>query len=346
MSFHQANVVAYGSLEDHPDPSAGIPLRKPKQTADKSLSLLLNISMSAISFGPFLSKSGKTGNVGPRTFHTGFSLDISGDRVSGAFEIYRQERPWRPKDICWSDYYVQGMNIHGVTIPVPRFSERVESAGLIVPLDSFLASIYLNFKPAKPITEFLVECRDHLPIEPEAGSQRLMDGGVFVSTTAQKMGFEILTFNKYAKSISVCFGWVFPQDRKSNCLLSLPAGSVEFWPTRDRTLGASQFIESKNNNLAFQLNLLLRSCGKDPIELLSEEGIEAVLEKFKWSKISTMTQTEAKEARFHFVKEHPELHKDPLSLAKALITEGLYFDTTQVDRIVKQIERMIREAGH
>jgi hypothetical protein len=79
--------------------------------------------------------------------------------------------------------------------------------------------------------------------------------------------------------------------------------------------------------------------------LLSEPGLQAALNSFKWTKVSTLTAQEAKQARLDFVRTHPELHNDHQAMAKALKTAELYSDTADVYAIKKQVTRLIREVS-
>ena len=79
--------------------------------------------------------------------------------------------------------------------------------------------------------------------------------------------------------------------------------------------------------------------------LLSEVGTRVALDSFKWTKVSTLTAKEAKQARIDFVREHPDLHNNHQAMAKALKTADLYSDTAEVYAIKKQVPRLIREAS-
>jgi hypothetical protein len=118
---------------------------------------------------------------------------------------------------------------------------------------------------------------------------------------------------------------------------------IDCKPQPDRTLGKGKWIIPKESVVSYQLTQMLESLGE--AGLLSEAGLKAGLDSFKWTKVSLLTAQEAKQARLDFIRTHPELHNNHQAMAKALKSAELYSDTAEVYEIKKQVPRLIRDAA-
>ena len=210
-------------------------------------------------------------------------------------------------------------------------------------LEAMLGSLYVKPEVSRSITSVLEESRQHLPIN-HCIYPRREDGAKLVHPALTDAGFEVIKFFSYGRTLSVMFGWVYPQDRQdSKAKLNVYAGTVEFRPQPDRTLGKGEWQIPRETLMAYLLTQMLESFGT--AGLLSEAGTQAVLDSFKWTKVSLLTAQEAKLARVDFVRNHPELHHDHRAMAKALKNAELYSDTAAMYAIKKQVPRLIREAA-
>ena len=63
--------------------------------------------MASVSIGPFLIKNGETGLVASGFEHTGYSIELAGDKFSGNMRIYRRLNSWQPNAVGFDDFYVE-----------------------------------------------------------------------------------------------------------------------------------------------------------------------------------------------------------------------------------------------
>ena len=298
--------------------------------------------MATVSIGPHLIKNGLSGLVAPEIANTGYALELSGDEFALNACIYRQIRDWQPTKIQLEDFFVQLNQVPFRLTPASEIREKDSAIGAMVSLDAALCSLYIKHEVKRPVTSLLQELRNELPLN-HCFYPRLENGSQMIKPDLGELGFEVVDFFPYGRTITVQFGWVFPQDRRdSSCKLCLYAGSIEFKPKPDRTLGKGDWRPPLEVSASYLLADWLESKAKKGV--LSETGIKAALENFKWTRVSTLTNREAKQARIDFVREHPELHSNHHVLAKALKTAELYSDTAEVYAIKKQVPRLIQEA--
>ena len=260
--------------------------------------------------------------------------------------IYRRLNSWQPNAVGFDDFYVEADEIPFTTSLLDNYFLASTPIGTFLQLQAMLSSLYVKHKVLRPITTFLQEFREHLPIN-FCHDGRRDDGATLVKPALAEAGFEVTNFFSYGRSLSVQFGWVAPQDRKNrDARVNLYVATVEFKPTPERTLGRERWVIPSNASVSYLLtHELIALSSREPLGLLSEAGKQAALANFNWTKVSLLTVREAKRARVDFVRDHPELHDDPPALARALIKAELYSDTAEVYAIKKQVPRLIKEAG-
>ena len=298
--------------------------------------------MATITIGPFLVKNGDSGLVASNLEHTGYSLELSGDEFALKIRLYREIFEWQPSAIRLVDFYVCADEITFKLLPTPKPQWQESVIGTLVSLEAMLVSLYLKHEVKRPLTSFLKEFRDHLPIN-HTFYPRIENGRKLVHPVLAEAGFEAIHFFSYGRTMTVRFGWVFPQDRQnSKSMLNLHAGMLEFKPKPDRTLPKGRWIVPVKTSVAYLFTIVLRSTMENG--LLSEAGVQAAVDSFKWSKVSLLTTGEAKNARIDFVRAHPELHENPAQLARALKEAELYSDTAQICAIKKQVPKLIQAA--
>ena len=301
------------------------------------------LAMANVTLGPFLVNNGQAGLVATNLEHAGYSLEISGDEFALNLCLYRQIHDWQPKAIRLEDFYVRVDEITFKLLPVVGLQMQSTVVGTLVTLEAMLCSLYVQHEVTRPITSALEELRQHLPIN-HCTYPRIEDGAKLVCPAVAKAGFEVTKFSTYGRMLSVQFGWVFPQDRQDDkASLNVYAGMIDFKPQPNRTLDKGKWIIPKESVVSYQLTQMLETLGTSG--LLSETGLRAGLDSFKWTRVSLLTAQEAKQARLDFVRTHPELHNDHQAMAKALKTAELYSDTAEVYTIKKQVPRLIRDAA-
>ena len=301
------------------------------------------LAMANVTLGPFLVNNGQTGLVVSNLEHAGYSLEISGDEFALNLCLYRQIHDWQPKAIRLEDFYVRVDEIPFKLLPVVGLQMQSTVVGTLVTLEAMLCSLYVQHEVTRPITSALEELRRHLPIN-HCTYPRIEDGAKLVCPAVAEAGFEVIQFFPYGRTLSVQFGWVYPQERQNaKAKLNVYAGMIDFKPQPNRTLDKGKWIIPKESVVSYLLTQMLETLGTSG--LLSEAGLNAALDSFKWTKVSLLTVQEAKQARLDFVRSHPELHNDHQAMAKALKTAELYSDTAEVYAIKKQVPRLIREAS-
>jgi hypothetical protein len=300
--------------------------------------------MANVTFGPFLVNNGQTGLAASKLEHTGYSMEISSDEFAQNICLYRQINDWQPNAIRLDDFYVSVDQVPFDLLPVAEPQKQSSQVGPVVTLEAMLCSLYVKHEVTRSITSALEEFRQHLLIN-HCTYPRRDDGAKLVHPALAKAGFEVIKFFPYGRTLSVQFGWVYPQDRQdAKAKLNVYAGTIEFKPKPDRTLDKGQWNIPGETSVAYLLTQILETLSGESPGLLSELGTQAALDSFKWTKVSLLTAQEAKLARINFVRKHPDLHSNHQALAKALKNAELYSDTAEVYAIRKQVPRLIREA--
>jgi len=297
--------------------------------------------MALVSIGPHLVKNGSKGLESSDLEHTGYSIEASSDEFALTARLYRLIYTWQRDKIQFSDFCVRVDEIPFKLLPTARIKEH-SSMGKFVSLELVLGSLCINHEVWRSLTSFLREFRDHLPIN-HCYYPRIPNGSQMVGPALAKLGFEVIKFHSYGRKLAVQFGWVFPQDRpNADAELNLHAGTIEYKPKPDRALGLGQWQFPRETSVAYLFSDMLESM--DQANLLSDLGAGAALDSFKWTRVSTLSASEAKQARLDFVKQHPELHHNHQALAEELKSAELYSDAAEVYAIKKQVPRLIRLA--
>ena len=298
-------------------------------------------NISVISFGPYLTRRGKPESLRSAISYTGFVLEFASENCSGTVPLYFI----KDDDGAFEDLsFLEKDLICDVQLFRRAFAEPM--AGRPHPLQHLLAALYLNHKPATPLTEFVTAIREHIPLKTGYNKRRPGFGGLLKEEFAEA-GFELIDLWQYGRSLQVSFGWIFPQDRPNpRSRLCLYGGAFVCTPTPDRTLGKGKWMMPLNVIVGYLFATMLKKMchGKNPVEMLTDQGKEIALETFKWTQVSLLTPKELKNARIEFVRQHRSLHQSPKELAKAMMNEGLYSDTVEVYAITKQLPRLIEAA--
>jgi len=299
--------------------------------------------MANVTLGPFLVNNGQTGLVASDMEHTGFSMEISSDEFAQNICLYREIHDWQPNAIRLEDFYVSVDEIPFKLLPAADTQMESPAVGSLVSLEAMLCSLYVKHEVARPIASALEELRQHLPIN-HCFYPRRDDGAKLVRPALAKAGFEVTEFFSYGRTLSVKFGWAYPQDRQNTkARLNVYAGTIEFKPRPDRTLGQGRWIIPIETIVGYLLTQMLETSGA--AGLFSETGMETALDSFNWTQVSLLTAQEAKLARIDFVRNHPEMHNSHQAMAKALKRAGLYSDAADIYAIKKQVPRLIQKAA-
>lgn len=122
---------------------------------------------------------------------------------------------------------------------------------------------------------------------------------------------------------------------------SFYALSANFHPQPNRSLDNGRWQLPAETSLGFVLGqMAVALIGSQPVKSLSPAGKQAALKAFRWTKVSTLTASELRQARLSFINDHPQLEEQPKELAKAMKEAGLWTSITELHVIVKQIARL------
>ena len=300
--------------------------------------------MAQIYLGPYLIKTGNTGLVQPEIEHAGVSLELSGNDFAATMPVYRRIFSYRPAETQFSDYLIHVQDLRFAVSCKVNLREPPH-LGEYVSLDCVLVTLYQEHKPANALFSVLKECREYLPMN-SGFEKRCADGAKFVSAEVRALGFEVLNFFAYGRTLSIQMGWVFPQDRhNAEATLSLYAAAIDFKPTPDRTMGKGKWSPPMPGCLWHLLAKVLKTgYRRDPVELLSEEGVSRALASFKWTKVTLSSSKEIRLHRLEFIRQHPEILDKPTEMAKAMLAAGFYTDITQISAIKQQLPKLVAEA--
>lgn len=280
----------------------------------------------------------------PGVQHTGWAVELAGDPFMMHAPVI-QLRTRGVGRVSLSDYLVPIPQVPFSVSYLPIDLHGMPGGGWM-PLQTVLTSLYRDYMVARPIESFLQELRETLQFD-DWPSRRHARGAELVAPKVAEAGFELKDFWQYGTSLHVSLGWVCPQDRtRPDETFCFHAASIEFRPTPALTLAKGKWILPCETTFAHLLSQKLRSLLRgDAQQWLSEAGHRAALKYFKWTKATLLTRAELKQARLEFVRQHPQLHAHPRELARAMKKAELYSEITELYAIVKQLPRMLEEAG-
>jgi hypothetical protein len=272
--------------------------------------------------------------------YTGFVLEFASEGCSGTVPVYRvEEGHGGIGDLV---FLVKDAICNVLLFEVSRSEQH---PGKPHSLESLITALYLNHHPATSLTDLMNDFR--AKIELKVGkNRRRADFKGLLRKDIEDAGFELIVLWQYGRALTVSLGWVFEQDRNNpRSSLCLYAGAFECRPAPG-TLGKGKWMMPMETITGYLFSKKLKEmCSGNPVNILTDEGKEIALETFKWTKVSLLTPKELKKARLEFVRQHRELHQNPRELAKLMKAEGLYSDTIEVYVIVKQLAKLIEEAG-
>ncbi|HXJ59722.1 MAG TPA: hypothetical protein VNU68_24020 [Verrucomicrobiae bacterium] len=300
-------------------------------------------SGATISLGPYFLHSAERGPFQPRFKWTGWALELAGDAFAARMSICGPSGRQRTNPYL-SDYLVP---VEQVPFRVAYIRSALPEAAHtnLLPLETVLTSLYCNHRVSKPLETFLQELHEALPFK-DCDRPRVKDDSPFLAPVVAAAGFEVVDFWQYGSGLEVSIAWACPAAARSpGRKFYYYAAAAEFRPI-NHTLGKGRWVLPCETIFAHLLGRKLRSLQRgDPTDLLSEAGQQAALAHFKWSKTTLLTRKELKQARIDFVRQHPELHRQPRELARALRAAELYSELTELGAIVKQLPRMLEEAN-
>lgn len=300
-------------------------------------------SGATVSLGPYFLHSAGRGPAEPGVKRTGWALELAGDAFAASMTVFRSANR-DGKSLHLSDYLVATAQVP-FRVDYQRSNIPTLDNPNLLELETVLTSLYRHHQVSKPLETLLHELCETLPFK-EWERRRVVDDGKLLAPAAAAAGFEIVDFWQYGSGLNISIAWACPvlaQNRVGKFYYY--ATTAEFRPL-NHTLGKGRWVLPSETIFAHLLGRKLRSLRRgDPADWLSEAGHQAALKHFKWRKTTLLTRRELKQARIDFVRQHPELHKQPRELARALKAAELYNEHTELGAIVKQLPRMLEESN-
>lgn len=300
--------------------------------------------MATISLGPFTTPTGTGGTRVHKYEDTGHCIEFGGDVVGGYLPLFLKLDRWQAETVEFRDYYVAIKDL-----PFEVDCLNMDIAGFppsqFVRLECVLVTLYAQNDVRLSLPRFLEDFANCLQLN-HGFQGRMVNGAGMLKTHLADAGFEVISVICNGRSLNVNFGWVLPQDRhrpdEGRCFV---AGWAEFRPGPNRMLNDGRWVApGKTMLLSVLYPGFKKLAGKTPFEALSAIGQAAVLERFKWTKVSLLSAKELRVARVEFVRNHPQLHQNLKTMAKAMQQDGLYTDIADPRAIVRQLPKLIVES--
>lgn|GEM_PF-4397007 len=301
--------------------------------------------MAIISLGPFITPTGTSGVKAGAFEDTGHCIEFGGDVVRGYLPLFLKLDRWQGKTVDFRDYYVA---IEALPFEVDCLNMDV--AGFpptqFIRLECVLVTLYKENDVRLPLQRFLEDFANCLQLNHDF-DRRMVNGAGMMKPHLADAGFEVISVICNGRTLNVDFGWVLPKDRpRPDVRRCFVAGLADFRPGPSRLLNDGKWLAPKKTRLTSVLYPgFMKLAGKTPIEALSAMGQIAALERFKWTKVSLLTAKELRIARVDFVRSHPQFHQELKTMAKAMQLDGLYTDIADLHAIVRQLPKLIAEAG-
>lgn len=230
--------------------------------------------------------------------------------------------PFSLSDRSWNRRSIGGR----VFLRLTHVIDQIYGAATNLPdILQFLSSL-VGFLPHSARAPLKVECR------------------LFPNRTLADRGFVVSGIKANPKNIVVRLAWLFPREDAAKRGLYLPAGGVRLTQVEGNIFGKAEWMPP----YAMTLQPLLRSAVirlvSQPAEVLSDAGRERAMDVFLWSKGVPSPRRKIANARLAFVRSHEELWKDPRSLARLLVREGLYSAKTMLSDVEIFCRRLAEQA--
>lgn len=279
----------------------------------------------------------------PGVEFTGFAMEFASAEWHFLIPIYRRINTRAPFAIGLDDLVFHESHLR-LDVYIWESMTVTTPAGKFVPLCCLVYGIYSNFDVGLGIAEFLQDICRTLRINSTQRPNHICRPEI-TSTLMRSLGFAVTDIMPYGRRVIVTLSWKFsPEGNGTGNEIYEHVVSLEFRPTPERTLRAAKW--NFGGGLMFTgllCELAQKHCESNPMQILSAEGIAAVLDAFEWTPLARMTQSQAKQARIEFIRNNDELVGDLQKLALALKAEGLYSPNTTPSQIVKSLPKLIVE---
>lgn len=219
------------------------------------------------------------------------------------------------------------------------------TAGVFIPLENLLVSLYQDGQAARPLMELLCDFRATLLKAPIPPSLPMIPWAAF-RPEITAAGFYLVSLRTYGRRLTAHVGWICPSDRSTlETALWFDAGALEFRPRPNRTLDPGRWMSAATTPVATLMSDQLRTASPGaPLDLLTQVGQERLLLSHEWTPLGLMSKREARQARVRFVREHPDLWDRPRELASAMCQASLYSSTCNPHEVARYMGAIIAEA--
>lgn len=292
-----------------------------------------------ILLGPFIKAGGDGSYEEDPIFFTGHSLQFSTSMdgfevpiyyfgIEGTRSSHFTEYMF-PVDHCPIDFTYR-----------PSIDSHRNSRGPFISLSRMIAAMFGDFSTSFPVTEFLQKFAQALPFQ---GDLNLPDTSAMKPELVEK-GFAVSGVISYGDCIVVSFCWSPAINSATGQAPSnISCGMMQFRPRPDGSLGNGKWWEPREGSIGLRLFEVLRkaSASQHPLGCFSEAGIKRCLDSFEWLPKHKMSKSELASKRLEVIKESPSLWNDARGLAQALKDQGLYSTSTDVNQIMRHVEKSL-----
>ncbi|MEP2777268.1 MAG: hypothetical protein ABJQ29_14525 [Luteolibacter sp.] len=273
-------------------------------------------------------------------------LSVTGTTESGWFEVplFQTSYSARVGRLQWKDLYFPG-NMAPVEYWVRNFDCINGPGGMMARLECLLYELNQLSGGTIQLISILMELSDSTG----ASNGSIMDWKtteIELVPAAANAGHFVSYVNAHERELSVQISrWIGDESVEKESRTHILVEYLTFRPTPQRRLNKSQRLRWKHNNLSQALwEEFDRNGFESAASIFTPRGEEQLLGFFRWTKLSLMTNAEARVARIAHLQGQHVKSDDAGSIAASLIAAELYSPNTSLSQIKKQIPKLLSEA--
>lgn len=274
-------------------------------------------------------------------------LAVIGSTEDGYFEvpIFQTRFSAERNNIHWFDLYFPSQVAPTDYLYQGGDSQSI-SGGEMIRLQCLLYALDEKSHQTIGLTNFLTDLAESTGVsdgalyDPSVASIELID-------SLQAEHYFIHTVRPHGREIEVYLNKWLPSDGVTPTIEtpSVKLTRITFRPKPNKSLNSPKWRTWDNYSLSrIFLENFLKLNIKDPARIFTQKGTTQLLERFTWTKLSLMTNSEARTARILFIQENPGLVSHPKQLAESLKKAELYAPGTSNSQIAKFLPSLIEEA--
>ena len=274
-------------------------------------------------------------------------LAVAGSTEDGYFEvpIFQTRFSAEHSNLHWFDLYFPSQVAPSEYLYLGGDSKPI-SGGEMIRLQCLLYALDEKSHQSIGLINFLTDLAESTGVsdetlyEPNVASIELID-------PLREKNYFIHTARPHGREIDVYLNKWLPFNGAVPSLEtpSVRVTGMNFRPKADKSLNKPRWRKWDNYSISrIFMREFLKLGIPNPSEMFTEKGVSQLLEKFTWSKLSLMTNSEARAARVLFIQKNPNLVSNPKQLAESLKKAELYAPGTSNSQIAKFLPSLIKQA--